>query len=134
MLVEEELQKVLHDLISNARAQIFLSGADISISVSENYSKMTLITPVYFGGNYIPASVRAGITRRPPFERHRNIKTFLTIDENRFAIFLHCEGTTESLNSVKFGSLLDDFCYLSEAWRTYLHDKDQNDRVYVYAR
>lgn len=132
MLVEKEIQKMFQDLVANDQAQIFLSGSDVSVRIFDNSTKISLTTPVYFGGNYIPHSVRSGITKTPPFERNQTIKTSLAIDEDSFRVFLNYIGTTEILNNTKFIHLLEDFCYLAEEWRIYLDEQDKNDRIYIY--
>lgn len=134
MLVEKEIQKIFQDLVANEQAQIFLSGSDVSVRVFDNSTKISLTTPVYFGGNYIPQSVRSGIVKTPPFERSQAIKTSLAVDEDSFRVFLNYIGTTEILNNAKFASLLEDFCYLAEEWRIYLDEQDRNDRIYVFNR
>lgn len=134
MLVEKELQKIYQDLISHDQTQIFLSGSDVTVRVFDNSTKISLTTPVYFGGNYIPPSVRSGITKSPPFEKTQTINTTLTVDEDSYRIFLHYIGTTEVLNNTKFAYLLENFCYLAEEWRIYLDEHDKNDLIYVYSR
>jgi hypothetical protein len=134
MLVEKEIQKMFQDLVTKDRAQIFLSGLDVTVHVFDNSTKISLTTPVYFGSNYIPKSVRYGVTKSPPFDKNQTIKTTLTVDEKSFRVFLNYIGTTEILNNTKFTHLLEDFCYLAEEWRIYLDEHDKNDLVYVYAK
>lgn len=131
MLLEKEYQKLIHDLLTHERGQIFLSGSDISVTVFDHSSKMSLATPVYFGSDYIPKSVRSGVSKSPPFEKNQSIRTYLTIDEENHRIFLHYLGTIETLNSAKFTNLLDDFSYLAGEWRIYLDEHDKNDLIHV---
>ncbi|MEC7840215.1 MAG: hypothetical protein VX777_09280 [Chlamydiota bacterium] len=133
MLVERELQKIFQELMANDSVQIFLDGYDVSVQVFDDSSKLAITTPVYFGGNYIPKSVRAGIKKSPPFDRSQTIKTTLNINEETYRIFLNYLGSTETFNNNKFSQLLDDFCHLAEEWRIYLDEQDKNDRVYVNA-
>lgn len=131
MLIEKEYQKLVHELLTHERAQIFLSGSDISVTIFDHSTKLSLATPVYFGSDYIPKSVRQGITQSPPFEKNQNIRTFISVDEENHRVFLHYLGTTETLNSSKFTSLLDNFSYLASEWRIYLDEHDKNDLVHV---
>ncbi|MEM1283633.1 MAG: hypothetical protein AAGG81_08780, partial [Chlamydiota bacterium] len=110
------------------------SGSDVSVRVFDNSTKLSLTTPVYFGSNYIPKSVRSGVRKTPPFERTQTINTSLTIDEESYRVFLNYIGKTEILNNAKFTHLLEDFCYLAEEWRIYLDEEDKNDRIYVHIR
>lgn len=134
MLVEKELQRLFQDLITNEQAQIFLSGSDVTVQIFDNSTKISLTTPVYFGGNYIPNSVRLGIKKSPPFDKDQTIKTTLSVNEESFRVFLHYIGSTEILNNTKFAHLLENFCYLAEEWRIYLDEHDKNDLVYIYQR
>lgn len=134
MLIEKELEKIFHDLVTLDKTQVFLSENDVTISSFDHASKLILTTPIYFGGNYIPQSVRHGITKTPPFERCQTIKTFFTVDEGNFRIFLNFRGTTDDMNNKKFIHLLEDFCYLADEWRIYLDEHDKNDLIYIKAR
>lgn len=131
MLVQKELKKLFKDLKTCNRGQFFLSGYDITVQVFDNSAKLSLSTPIYFGGNYIPKSVRHGVAKLPPFEKNHMIKTFLRIDEENYRIFLQYLGTTEAFNDSKFMNLLEDFHCLAEEWRIYLDEHDKNDLVYV---
>jgi len=133
MLVDRELQKIFQELMSNNQVQIFMDGCDVSVQVFDNSCKLSITTPVYFGGNYIPKSVRTGISKSPPFEKNQSIKTTVSVEEESFRVFLNYLGSTENFNNNKFNQLLDDFCYLAEEWRIYLEEHDRNDRVYVHA-
>lgn len=132
MLVEEKLKKVFTDLMcEKGNMQVFLNEQDITVSVFDNSSKLVLTTPVYFGGGYIPKSVRVGVSKTPPFDKNQTIRTTLSIDEENFRVFLKFVGTTETLNSERFVHLMEDFCYLAEEWRIYLDEHDKKDLVYV---
>jgi len=134
MLANKELQRLFHELISIGEAQIFLGGSEVIIRVFDNSTKLSIAAPVYFGSDFIPHSVRAAASKTPPFEKNTMIKTSLTIDEERFRIFLQYLGPTEGMNSEKFQHLLEDFGYLAEEWRIYLDEHDKDDLVYVYKR
>lgn len=134
MLLEKEIQKLFQELVSSEESQIFMSGFDISVCIFDHSSKVSLMTPVYFGGNYLPHSVRYAITKSPPFEKQQAIRTFLTVDEENYRVFVNYVGPTEILNNSKFLSLLEEFGFLAEEWRIYLEEHDRNDRVYVNAR
>jgi len=133
MLVEKEVKRLYHELIQHEYAQVFLSGSDITVRAFDNHSKIFLTTPIYFGGNYIPKSVRQAIAKTPPFDKDQTIKTSITVDEENFRIFLNFIGAIEILNNKRFHQLLEDFCYLAEEWRIYLDEHDRNDLVYVRA-
>jgi len=133
MTTKSELNKVFKDLKRNEQAQVFLCDSDITISVFDTASKIAFHSPIYFGSNYIPKSVREGIKKSPPFEKLQVIKTYLTVDEPNFRVFLHYLGSTEDLNQKKLQELVDEFEYLSGEWRIYLDEHDKRDLIHVKA-
>lgn len=134
MLIEKALKKIFQDLVTQDNTQVFLSENDVTIRSFDHASKLILTTPVYFGGNYIPQSVRLGINKSPPFEKNQTIKIFFTIDEEHFRIFLNYRGMTDDMNNKKFVHLLEDFCFLANEWRIYLDEHDKNDLVHIKVR
>lgn len=131
MVVKSELNKIYHELKTHDQAQYFLCDSDVTVRVFDNASKIGFLSPIYFGGNYIPKSVREGIKKSPPFEKLQAIKTYLTVDETNCRVFLHYIGTMEALNQNKLHGLIEEFEFLSAEWRIYLDEHDKNDLVYV---
>ena len=132
MLVGKELERLFHELIQNDQAQLSIGTSDITVRTFDRASKLSLTTPVYFGGSYIPKSVRLGMKKAPPFERNQTIRTTLSIDEENFRIFLSFIGATNLLNSQRFMALIEEFCHLADEWRIYLDEHDKNDLVYIH--
>jgi hypothetical protein len=130
MLAQNDLKKLFHQLRQSAVAQIELSGAKITIRTFEEESKFSLCTSIYFGGNFIPKSVRNCLAHKTPFASE-NIKTYLTVDENAFEIQLNYVGTLDNQSGQKFKELLEEFSWLAEEWRVFLDDHDKNDIIYV---
>lgn len=131
MVVESELKKIFEDIKTHDQAQFFLCGSDITVRVFDGASKIAFVSPIYFGGNYIPKSVREGIKKTPPFEKLQLIKTYLSVDEPHFRIFLNYIGSTEELNQKRFQQLMEEFEHLSDEWRIYLDEQDKNDLIFV---
>lgn len=127
---KEELKKLFHQLVREDMAQIELGGSNIFVRILDNVSTFSLTTQVYFGGNFIPKSVRRCLSQKAPFV-HEKIKTNLSIDEANFKIFLNYLGTLDNLNGEKFKELLEDFSWLADEWRLYLDEHDKNDLVHV---
>lgn len=134
MIAAKDIQKLFHDLVLLDHGQFFISEYEISVGIFDQTSKVSLSTPIYFGGNYIPKSVRVAITKTPPFEKNQTIKTSLTVDEENYRIFLSYIGATETLTTQKFQALIEDFHYLAEEWKIYLDEHDKNDLVYIHAK
>lgn len=130
MIIEKDLTKLFQQLDHNNVAQISLGGSDLFIRVFDDGSKISLATPVYYGGNFIPKSVRNSISEKSLFNRF-SIKTSLAVDENRFQVNLHYVGQLEEMNNHKFFELLEEFTRLAHAWRAYLDENDRNDLVHV---
>jgi len=133
MLLKNDVEKLISELANANIAKIELGGCGITVRTCQEASKMSLSTPVYFGGNYIPKSVRNCLKQRNPFHVY-SIRTDLVIDEENFRIYLNYFGEMSSINQHHFIDLLEDFIDLADKWREYLDQHDQNDLVYIMAR
>ncbi|MBA3815008.1 MAG: hypothetical protein H0X29_00495 [Parachlamydiaceae bacterium] len=133
MIIEKDLRKLLHRLINEEMAQITLGGSEVDIHVYDNATKISLSSPVYFGGNFLPLSVRKCLTQSPSFEKG-HIKTELKLDEQTFQVALKYIGGLEFLNKRNFVDLLEEFSWLADEWRMYLDEHDKNDLVYVHVK
>lgn len=130
MLVEQDIQKMLHRLADGDSIKIALDGSDIMIRFLNGATKLSLTTSVYYGGNYIPSSVRQCASGPAPFASSF-IKTYLQIDEGLFQICLHYLGPAEYLTQSYLKEILEEFGWIAEKWRLYLDEHDKNDLVYV---
>ncbi|MGA8164180.1 MAG: hypothetical protein WB791_04030 [Waddliaceae bacterium] len=130
MLVGDQIKKLLKELAKADFAKIDFSGSTITVEVVDRGSRLSFSTPVYFGGNFIPKSVRGCVEQTAPFDQV-SIRTSLVIDEENYQIFLRYLGKVENLTNVKFIDLLEDFSWLAEKWREHLDDHDKNDLVYI---
>lgn len=130
MIVEKELRKLLHQLIKEEVARITLGNTEMTVHVFDNSTKISLSSTVYFGGNFIPKSVRNCLTKKPAFEKG-HITTYLTTDEENYSIALNYVGGLEHLNKRMFIDLLEDFSTLADEWRLYLDEHDKNDLIHV---
>lgn len=130
MIVEKELRKLLHQLVKEDIAQINLGGTEITVHVFDQSTKLSLSSSVYFGGNFIPKSVRQSLSHKPIFEKG-HINTFLSVDESNYRISLNYLGALNHLNKRMFVDLLEEFSCLSDEWRLYLDEHDKNDLIHV---
>lgn len=133
MLVEKEINRLLRELSSTEQAQIHLNGFAVAVNMIDHGSKLLLTTPVYFGGNYIPKSVRCSLKKKAPFDR-LGLQTSLEIDEDNFSISLHYSGNPAPRGYSGIVELIEDFSWLAERWRDYLDEQDKNDLIYIPAR
>jgi hypothetical protein len=131
MIVEKEFRKLVHQLLKEEIAQIVLGHSELTVHVLDNATKISLSSTVYFGGNFIPKSVRQCLTKMPSFERGL-IKTSLVVDEDNFRISLNYLGALNHLNKRMFVDLLEEFSWLADEWRHYLDEHDKNDLIYVH--
>jgi len=129
----KEMQEIFKGLGSHESVSLTIGGIPITLRVLDQGSKLALSSAVYEGGNYIPASVRRCLTLKSQFPM-ATIKTFLQIDEERFLIFLHYLGSSNSMNGQKFQNLLEEFNGLAANWRSKLDEHDRNDLVHVYKK
>lgn len=131
MIVEKEFRKLVHQLVKEEIAQIILGNSEVTVHVLDNATKISLSSTVYFGGNFIPKSVRKCISQTPAFEKHK-LKTYLVVDEDNFGVSLNYLGGLNHLNKRMFVDLLEEFSWLADEWRLYLDEHDKNDLVYIH--
>lgn len=130
MLIEKDLHKILSQLAGGDAIRIPFEGSDMLLRFVDDASKLSLITSVYEGGNYIPSSVRRCLSHRPAFS-HNSMRTFLRLDEQNFRVDLHYLGHAESLDQRHFRELIENFSLLAQQWRLYLDEHDKNDLIHV---
>lgn len=131
MLVTKELKKLFQQLLQEDIAHITVAGSDITIRIFDKATQVSLSTEVYFGGNFIPKSVRSCLDKNAPFAARSNIKAFVTLDENAFRIYLNYLGRLDNMNDESFRLLLEDFSWLADEWRLFLDEHDKNDLIHV---
>lgn len=129
-MIEKKINRLLRELSSTEQAQIHLNGFAVTVNMKDHGSKLLLTTPVYFGGNYIPKSVRTSLKKKAPFDR-LGLQTSLEIDEESFSINLSYNGHPAPSGYNGIVDLLEDFSWLAERWRDYLDEQDKNDLVYI---
>lgn len=131
MLLDNEIQNLINELKRAEIANIQVGGISITAKVFEGATKLFLSTPVYYGGNFIPKSVRHCLKLKAPFNGAR-IKTSLLVDEEKFQIDLNYLGFADQYHSKqRFIDLLEEFSLIAEKWRDYLDEQDRNDLVYI---
>lgn len=133
MLAEKEIERLISELIAAEIVHVDLNGSFITMKAFDNRSKLFLSTPVYFGSNYIPKSVRQCLGARAPFDSDQ-IRTNLKVDEDAYEVSLQYIGRIETINKDNFIGLLEEYCWLANRWREYLDEHDRNDLVYINAR
>lgn len=131
MLMQNDLKKLFHELAKNEIAHIDLGGSNITMRMIEHASTFALSTPVYFGGNFIPKSVRESLSRKAPFTQVGMIKANLSIDEPNFRIWLNYLGSLDHMTGEKLKAVLEEFSWLADEWRLYLDEHDKRDLVHV---
>lgn len=131
MIVEKEFRKLVYQLVKEEIAQIILGNSEVTVHVLDNATKISLSSTVYFGGNFIPKSVRKCISQSPSFDK-KVIKTSLAVDEENFLISLNFLGGLNHLNKRMFVDLLEEFSSLADEWRHYLDEHDKNDLIYIH--
>jgi arginyl-tRNA--protein-N-Asp/Glu arginylyltransferase len=129
-MVYKDLKRLFDHLNQNEVAKLQIGESVIDLYLLDSNSKISLQTQVYNGGNYIPKSVRKCITQKAPFDQGW-MKPTLTIDEDRFQIFLNYTEFTHELNGEKFVDLLEEFSWQADEWREYLDEHDKHDLVHV---
>lgn len=130
MIVEKDLRKLFQKLDHDDVTHISLGGNEILIRVFDDASKISLFTTVYWGGNFIPKSVRYGVSQKP--FNQASIKTSLSVDEGQYQVNLSYLGHLGHMNNQQFSALLEEFSWLARAWKAYLDERDKNDLIRVH--
>lgn len=133
MLIEKDLQQALKKLErhNGEPVKLIYDQLEISVRFVDQASKISLTTPVYFGGNYIPGSVRRSLSHKFPASEIPSIRTYLSIDEPLFQINLNYLGHAHSLNYGELKELIEEFGWMADRWRAFLDEHDKHDLVYV---
>lgn len=130
MLIEKEFKNLLNQLSKSNVAEVKLDGCSLTVHIFDQASKFSLATTVYYGGNFIPKSVRNCLISTPPFTKN-HLKSYLTVDEPNFQINLNYLGGVAHINKRMFIDLLEEFCWLANEWRNYLDEHDKTDLIHV---
>ena len=134
MLLEKDLKKLLDRLSHDNFVEFSFGNSDLTFHAVDHASKIMLSTPVYFGGNFIPSSVRKCATQKHSFKNHTQINTSLSIDEDQFRISLRYLDDVENLNHHNFSEIIEEFSLIADKWRSILDENDKNDLVYVHTK
>jgi hypothetical protein len=130
MLIEKDIQNILNQLAGGSKIRLSFQGSEINVRFLDDATKLSLITSVYKGDNYIPFSVRNCLSHQSPFS-DSSIRTYLSIDEQKYQIHLHYLGHSHMLDSQELKFLLEEFNEIAEKWRIYLDEHDKHDLVHV---
>lgn len=130
MLIDRELNKLIHELKGQKTISFIFEGNPMTLHLFDG--KLSLAALVYEGGNYIPKSVRNGLSLKSP--GYSNLKTTFSIDEEKFQISLNYLGSSHQLNNARFYDLLEEFNDLVGGWRFLLDERDRNDLVHIWVK
>lgn len=131
--VQNNFQEIIKKLIHGDIVRLTFNQSEINMRCFEDASKLSLSTAVYSGGNYIPSSVRKGLSEKIMVS-YPSIRTYLTIDEQAYQVNLNYLGETGFLDHHHLIELLEEFGYIADKWKAYLDERDRNDLVYVHAK
>ncbi len=132
MLLEKDVKRLFQQLLLDKEVHFQMDGSSVGLRIFDHASKLSLSTVIYNGGNYIPRSVRNSLSQTPPDNLgYERVKTYLTVDEVNFRIFLNYLDTLDHLNNESLRILLDDFSWIAESWRRYLDENDKQDLIHV---
>jgi len=115
-------------LIGHTKLDEGLSSIDVQYF--SDAEKLSLTTPVFEGGNYIPPSVKSSLKEGPALPR-TSIKTYVSVEEETFSIQLHYLGLIDSVEPRPVLELLEEFAHIAEEWRDYLNEQGEKDLMHV---
>lgn len=130
MTVQHEVQKLFHSLIHRESGIIVVGGSEILVRMIDHGEKIKLTTPVYCGGNYMPAKVRQAASNKNLI-RSDFINYELIIKEQTFEVILVYVEDTHALDLKRLKEDLEEFAWLADEWRLLLDQEDHNDRIHV---
>ena len=135
MLLEKDIKKLFQQLLIDQQVHFIVDGTDVNIRIFDHASKLSLSAPVYHGGNYIPKSVRSSLSKKMPFStQYEHIRTYLTVDEDNFRVFLNYLDRLDHLNNESFRMLLEEFSWIANEWRLHLDEDDKQDLVHIFVK
>ena len=126
MLVGKEIKKALDRLNSGNTVEFVYEGSPVMAQLVDESSKIILSSTVYNGVSYIPKSVRTSLANKQTF-LNPHIRTFLTVDESRFCVFLNYIGHSNAITDDNLTKLFFEFGKIAEKWRNYLDENDKKD-------
>ncbi len=132
MVVQQEVQKLLHSLVIRESSMITIGSSEILVRLINKGDKVLLTTPVYYGGNYIPQKVREAATERRLIQSEL-ISAELVINQDKFEIYLEYSEDAKNLDIDRFKEDLEEFAWLADEWRLILDQEDYNDRLHIIA-
>jgi hypothetical protein len=131
MLMQSDLKRLFTQLVKEEVAHIEVGGSKVTLRMMDRSSTFSLATPVYFGGNFIPKSVRLCLSQKAPFLKDAAIKTHLTVDELNFRIWLNYLGSLDHMTGERLNAVLEEFSWIADEWRLRLDEHDRNDLIHV---
>jgi hypothetical protein len=135
-MITNNLTNIISSLKNEKVANISKGNSDITIRFLEESGKLLLTTTVYFGGNFIPESVRKSLKEELPIDQ-QSIRTFLTIDEGAFRVslnYLGLLGNFANFDIKEANALLEEFNWIADEWRYILDQRDRNDLIHIPAK
>ena len=130
MLTLEEVKKLTAELQVNQTLKRSDVGSEFTVRLVDEASKLSITIPVYKGQEFIPISVRQSVHKPSPF-KSATVRTYLSIDEDRFQISLNYLGRFQPGQPENFHQVLSEFLDQAEKWRVKLDEHDRNDLVHV---
>lgn len=130
MATKTKLKEILAKIGLQETVTLYVNGCTVSVSLFDGASKLFFSTLVYCGDNYLPKSVRRCLAEeKSPF--FSPIKTYLTVDESRYSVYLNYLGMMEEDPYDHCQELIEEFCWQADRWRELLDRHDKDDLVYV---
>jgi hypothetical protein len=132
MLVQQEVQKLFHNLIHRESGIIVVGRSEILVRMIDHGEKVLFTTPVYYGSNYLPTKVRQAAANKNLI-RSEFLNYSLSIDEEKFEVILRYCEEPHALDVNRLKDDLEEFAWLADEWRLLLDQEDHNDRIHVRA-
>ena len=133
MLNQEEMEQVMFKLMTDLQVEMNINGLAILLKLSDDMQQLELTTPVFYGGNYIPQSIRRGIQAEALFHPS-TIKPTLFVDEVQFQVMLTYAGNVEEEGFKALKEVLDEFVWIAKEWRFVLERHGKEDLQFIYIK
>lgn len=132
MITNDQLPGIIENLTEKCFAIVMIEGMLIRLSLLEDGDTLHLSTPVFYGDNYIPKSVKEALQSREVVSSEL-LKVSFRIDEDSYSVFLNCQGPwIGNIDSVK--EMLYEFSWLAEEWKQWLNEKGKGDLLPIYIK
>ena len=130
--MSQQLIEQAYDRLQTAQqSDVRVGSFVVHVARSADLQTLYLATPVFDGGGYLPASVRAAVSQAGLISSAGGVQAALVVDEELGMVSLHYQVVWSERSPVGFTSIVEEFVVVAEEWKRLLDEHGQQDLVWV---